>query len=271
MHPILFKLGPIDVRSYGFMLAVAFLVGILLGGRQAERIGIKPAVIYDLSIQLMLGAIIGARLFYVIFHWSDFSDNWLAIINPFQQGKLIGIEGMNMYGGVIVAMILGITYLYRHHQPVWKIADLLIPYLALGTAITRIGCFLNGCCFGVPTKCLTGVCFPENSLPDSIYPNLHIHPTQLYESVFSLLLFLFLMYINRIKKFNGLAFWLWILCYAIFRFLIEFIRYYEDAMYLIQTPWKITMNQGIALAAALGSIVIILIWNRHASTGNHQS
>lgn len=265
MHPILFSLGPVDIRSYGFMLAIAFLTGILLGAHQAEKNGIKPNVIYDLSIYLMLGAIIGARLFYVVFHWSDFNHNLLAIINPIQEGKLIGIEGMNMYGGVILSMLTGIGYLYRHHLPVWKIADLLIPYLALGTAITRIGCFLNGCCFGNPTQWLTGIVFPEESLPAMIYPHAHLHPTQLYESIYSLLLFLILFRVNRSKKFDGFAFWLWILLYAIFRFFIEFIRYYEDAMYLIRTPWQITMNQGIALLAFILSLTIMIFKNHHAS------
>ncbi len=248
MHPILFKIGPVEVRSYGVMLALSFIIGIYLAGRKAEKIGIDKKYIYDLSVYLMIGAILGARLTYVVLHLSDFYGNWLAVINPFHDGELVGIAGMNMLGGVIGAFLLAVIYIVKHNLKFLQIADLLTPYLALGTGITRIGCFLNGCCFGRPTECGCGIVFPEGSIPDYIFHNIPIHPTQLYSSLNGFFMFVVLLYIDKKKKIDGVTFLSWVILYSIFRFFIDFIRYYEDAMnlfYIGNTP--ITANQGICV------------------------
>ncbi len=259
MYPILFRIGPLEIRSYGFMLALSFLVGILLGSRRAEKYGIEAKFIYDLSVWLMLGAIIGARLFYVFFHLDEFAHNLTAIFNPFQDGHLVGIAGMNMYGGVIFAIAFGMIYMWKHQLPIWKISDILIPYLALGTAITRIGCFLNGCCFGNSTDCILGMNFPHDSIPGEIFHDHAIHPTQLYSSAFNFLLFPALIWIDKHKKVYGQTFWTWIVVYALFRFSIEFIRYYEDAMYLYRgESFDLTMNQGVAVLLAIFGIIMIV-------------
>jgi len=260
MHPILLKLGFIEIRAYGALLALSFLIGFIFATRNAKKHDINPQNISDILLFIMIGAIAGARLFYVFFHWSDFQSNLLGIINPFENGQLVGIAGMNMYGGVIGAMILGFWYLIHKKLNIWKIADYMIPYLALGTAMTRIGCFLNGCCFGNPTECSLGMVFPKHSIPDTIFPGIHIHPTQLYSSLFNLIFFFVLLFIQKKKKFHGTTFFSWIIGYAIFRFLVEFIRYYEEAMILFKVgEIPITMNQIIAVILVIVAIVILFL------------
>ncbi|MCK4272544.1 prolipoprotein diacylglyceryl transferase, partial [bacterium] len=152
MHPILFRIGPFALRSYGLMLALSFFLGILLAGRRLKRMGGDQTKMIDLAVVIILASVIGSRLFYVVFHWNEFSGHFLDIINPFNNAQGIGIAGLSMDGGVFLAILCGLLFLRLRKQPILLTLDALAPSFALGIFLTRMGCFLNGCCFGKPTN-----------------------------------------------------------------------------------------------------------------------
>ena len=167
MRPILFNIGQLSVHAYGFALAAAFLVGILIALRYAKKEGLKSEVILDLAIYVIIAAIVGSRLLYVIGQWEHYKDNILEIFMV-QKGGLVCL------GGLLLAILAVVWYAKRKDIPILKLLDVATPGCAIGYAITRIGCFLNGCCFGVPTSGPGGLVFPPGSLAHFYYPDQHL-------------------------------------------------------------------------------------------------
>lgn len=258
MHPVLFRIGSLPINTYGLALAVSFVLGLMLGARRSERIGVSRNEIYDLGIRVMIAAIVGSRLFYVITHIPEFQGNWLDTIAIWK-----GLYGLSMLGGVVLAMIVGFYTVVRKKMPVWKLADAVIPAFALGIFITRIGCFFNGCCFGSETGCALGMSFPSWAMAYSetgIPPGAHIHPTQLYSSLGGLFILVVLLLADRRKHFPGFIFSLFTALYGATRFGLEEFRYFDhQPNELLGYSWMagragITDNQLISLimfAAAL--------------------
>lgn len=209
MHPILFQLGPITIYSYGIMLAIAFLVSTLLAKQKARQFNIEPSKILDLAIWMMLFGIIGARLNYVLLNLGDFIKRPLEVFYLHKGGLVF-------YGGAISSGIVGILYVKKNKLPVLDVADLIAPYIALGQSIGRIGCLLNGCCWGKSTTLAWGIVLPGH---DDI-----LHPTQVYSVLGNLFIFLILNFLQDKRRFNGQIFILYFLFYSSFRFFIEFLR-----------------------------------------------
>jgi phosphatidylglycerol:prolipoprotein diacylglycerol transferase len=245
MCPELFHIGPFALRTYGLTLAASFFLALFFIRRWGVREGLNADKLYNLAFIVIAAGIVGARVGYVLFHLEEFRGNWGATFNPFQSGTF-GIAGLNLYTGVVLAILLGFYYMHKVGLPFWKTADIFAPTIAFGIFLTRIGCFLNGCCYGTPTDLPWGMVFPSGSIPDAEYPGEAIHPTQLYNSAFGLALFGFLFYFNKKKKFDGAVFALFLMAESVFRFAIEFIRTYEPEMYLGNS--SITYNQLIAVA-----------------------
>jgi phosphatidylglycerol:prolipoprotein diacylglycerol transferase len=222
MHPILFKIGSLPINSYGLMLAISFLLGVKLAARRAFKIGVPTDDTLNLGIWIMAAAIIGSRAFYVLTHMEQYADDPLAIVAFWN-----GLYGLSMLGGVILAMITGFTWMIRKKWPVWSFADALIPSFALGIFITRIGCFLNGCCFGTETSCSLGISFPPGSLPYSVFGNSPVHPTQLYSSLGGLVTLLILLLSDLRKHFPGFIFSLFLGLYGVTRFGLEEFRHFD--------------------------------------------
>ncbi|MFQ6091775.1 MAG: prolipoprotein diacylglyceryl transferase [bacterium] len=251
MHPTLVEIGPLAIRSYGLMLALSFFLGILQARWRAQRAGIDPQKMMDLAVVVILASIIGSRGLYVVFHLDEFSAHPLDIINPFQSSGEVGIQGLTMYGGVILAFLLSLWFLRRHRLPTWKVVDVVAPSIALGVFLTRIGCFLNGCCFGKPSSLPWCVVFPEESAAGyfatrDFYPDTCLHPTQLYSSLYGLAIFGLLLVLERYKKFDGFTFWLFILLYAVARFSVDFVRFYEQAMTIHPGGIEVSVNHLIS-------------------------
>ena len=267
MHTTLIQLGPFAIRSYGLMLALSFLIGIFLARWRAKRIGIDFHRIMDLAVVVILSSIIGSRALYVVFHLEEFSSNPLDIINPFQSSGEVGIQGLTMYGGVVLSLVTSFLFLKRHRLPIWKIADVIAPSIAFGVFLTRIGCFLNGCCFGKPCDHPWCLVFPPESAAGYFFPNQHIHPTQLYASLYGLVIFVALLFLERFKKFDGFTFWLFILLYAAARFSIDFVRFYEHAMTVQVLGLTLSVNHVISAALfAFALLVMIHLNKRRTST-----
>lgn len=226
MHPILFEIGPLTIYFYGVMLALAFVVGIWFATRQAKKERIPANTILDLSLVALITGIIGARILFVLLNLDYYSRHPFEMI-IFWQGGLV------YYGGIILGVLCAILFLKIRRLNIWKVVDSCTPSLAIGQAIGRIGCFLNGCCFGKPVS--WGIKFPPGSMvsyeqfsqgliKSANEYSLSVHPTQLYEGVNALIIFLILILVRKKKKFNGQLFWLYLLLYAITRFGIEFLR-----------------------------------------------
>ncbi len=194
MYPIICKIGPFTVYAYGLMLAVAFLVSSALAGIQAKKDSIDSGLIFNFSFIVFISGIIGARLFFIIENIGYYLKNPLEII-MLQQG------GLSWFGGLALAGIAGVIYLKKNKLPIYKILDLIAPFIALGQAIGRIGCLLNGCCFGFT-----------------------LIPVQLYSSLSLILIFIILRFLQERPHRPGEIFFTYLLLYSMKRFFIEFWR-----------------------------------------------
>lgn len=265
MHPLLFKIGPFAVSSYGLMLSLAFFFGLWLAIKRAQRAGVTPNQMTDMSVWGIVVGIAGARLAYVVFHWNEFSSNPLSIINPFGP-EGFGIAGLIFYGGLIPALAVGFLYIWRHKLPFWKTTDAFAPSIALGIFLVRIGCFFYGCCFGTPSELPWTVVFPPNSPAGSFFPHTHIHPTQLYSSGYGLIILGLLFFLERFKKFDGFTFWLLIAFYAVARFSVDFFRYYENSMVLFRIgKVPVLFNQGICVLLFAFAVTMFLLLRKKAA------
>ncbi len=210
-------IGPFKIHIWGLMFAIAFIVATLLGLREAKKTkGINEEHLLNIVLLMLIGAIFGSRFFYVLPNFNYFIKHPFEIVK-FWHGGLV------LYGGVVFSILFTYAYIKIKKLNFWRYANFVAPYIALGIFFGRIGCFFNGCCFGKPTNLPIGVVFP--TAPD----NLPRHPTQLYESIFGLVLFFILMS-KRLRKLDK-EFLCLLLSYSAFRFLIEFIRYYQKNFY----------------------------------------
>jgi phosphatidylglycerol:prolipoprotein diacylglycerol transferase len=215
MHPDLFSIGPITIHTYGVMVAIGFLLGIGLALRQARKEGIPPEKISDLSFYLLLAAIIGSRIFYILLNPGPYIKNPVAILKIWEGGLVF-------YGGLIFAVITGVIYIKRHNLSLWQIADIFAPSIAVGHAIGRLGCFFAGCCHGRPADLPWAVTFTD---PHSLAPlGMALHPTQLYEAGGEFINFLILLLLRKRQTFRGEVFWSYVILYSILRFFVEFFR-----------------------------------------------
>jgi phosphatidylglycerol:prolipoprotein diacylglycerol transferase len=268
MHPVLLRIGSLPINTYGLALALSFLLGLRLGAKRAAKIGIDPGQITNLGVAVMVAAILGSRLFYVVTHWGEFRDSWIDVVAIWK-----GLYGLSMLGGVLLALVVGFAFILRKRWPVWELADAVIPSFALGIFITRIGCFFNGCCFGRETCSILGVTFPPGSLPWSVFGDTAIHPTQLYSAAAGLYLLVVLLAASRRKPFPGFVFCLFMGLYGITRFGLEEFRYFDHAPDLLLGYSRfagrpgITDNQLISLAVLAAAIAIgAWLFVRHSRT-----
>ncbi len=215
MHPTLFHIGNFAVHTYGFFVAIGFLLAISLAVREAKRVDEDGEKIIDLALYILIAAIVGSRLLYIAINWGDFRAHPVEMVRIWNGGLVF-------YGGLIGAFLMTVWYLGKHRLHIWKTADILAPYIALGQSIGRIGCFFAGCCYGKVCHHWWAVTFTH---PESLAPKgVPLHPTQIYSSVNAFLIYLVLIRLRRSKKFEGKLFWVYILLYAITRSIIEFFR-----------------------------------------------
>jgi len=248
MHPILLKIGALSIYSYGTMLAIAFLVSIFLISVRAEKKGINKDIVFSLGFWVIIWSIIGARLTYVLLNLKEFS-------HPFEIFSLNN-GGLVFYGGLFCGLICAALYLKKQGIRVLDFFDLACPYLALGQAIARIGCFLNGCCYGKPAN-FAGVIFSPDSVAGSRFCNIPLHPVQIYDSFACLLIFIILLMYSKKNSKTGSLFFLYLLFYSVERFIFEFIR--ADSEPII---FNLTVFQVISIVLAIFSVVWLIVIKR---------
>lgn len=251
MFPVIAKFGPLTLHSYGLMLALGFGAAIWLAMRRAPHFDIEPAHILDLSLWVVLAAMVGSRLMFVALYWEDFSSDLLKIVKP-------PYEGLVWYGGFILALPVGLLYARRRKWNMLTVMDVCAPAVALGHAIGRVGCVLHGCCFGSPTSLPWGICYPKGSLASETYPGAAVHPSQLYESAGDLALMGLLLWFSPRRRYPGHILAWFLVGEGLVRFLVEFTRG-DDRGTLISPV--LSPSQWISLAVmAVG--VGMLIWKR---------
>lgn len=258
MHPTLIDAGWFQIRSYGFMLAVSFLAGIFLASWRAKRYGIKPQLILDLSVYIILAAVVGSRLLYVLFHLEDYSS-------PLQFFALWE-GGATFYGGLLFAIVASAAFARHNNLSFLRIADVITPSIALGMALTRVGCFFSGCCFGKPTDAPWGVVFPPTcpagehaadvalSLGADV---IHLHPTQLYSLLYGLVIFTVLLLAQKKLAKRGALFGLLLVLAGVARFAVDFYRFFEDSSRTI-------LGLSVSQVVAVGLVVlgVYLLWRK---------
>jgi phosphatidylglycerol:prolipoprotein diacylglycerol transferase len=247
MHPVLFRLGPLDIHTYGVLVAVGFLLGLTIAGRRAQREGIESRHVSDLGIWLILAGMGGAKIFHIVFFWNEFIGAWRA------EGIRSLREGFVFYGGFLAAIATTIYFAHQRKLPLWKFADILTPTVALGHAFGRLGCFFNGCCFGAPSHAPWALRYPD----EHIAHGLPVHPTQLYEVAGNLVLFFVLSAWLPRRRFDGQIWWWYVLAYGALRFAIEFLRGDYEVHYFGVFTIAHVIAAGLMLTAAvaLGGLV----------------
>jgi phosphatidylglycerol:prolipoprotein diacylglycerol transferase len=151
MRPELFRIGPFAVHSYGLMLALGFGLGIVVLVRRGRARGLDAGRMIDLSLVMVVVGMLGGRLMYALTHWGEFAARPWRVLWPIQSNGMVGLQGFVYYGGIVLALPVAVLLVRRWRLDPWKVLDAGAPGLALGTAVGRIGCFLNGCCFGRPS------------------------------------------------------------------------------------------------------------------------
>ncbi len=207
MYPIILKFGPVTLYSYGLMFAIAVVVSTALMAREGRKIGVETDFVYDLMFWLVLGGVVGARLFFIILNARYFLHHRLEMI-------MIQHGGLAWQGGFVAAFIVLFTFAKKKKQSFFWMLDFVAPYAALGQSIGRIGCFLNGCCYGKHAD--WGVYCPVHGD--------RLHPAQLYCSAGLLIVFFILKKYQKSTPVTGRVFCLYLLLASSLRFIVQFFR-----------------------------------------------
>ena len=265
MYPEIFHIGSFPINTYGVFLAIAFLCAILISVKLAARDGLPREKIYDLSLWMLLASLIGSKVL-MLFTEPEYRDH------PAQLLSLDFLRsGGVFYGGLIGAVLMGYYLIKRYKLQWWKTADACAPGIAIGSFFGRQGCFAAGCCWGKPTTLPWGVKFTElgheiTGVPTDTY----LHPTQLYESFAMLLVFFFLLWLHKHKRFSGQVILVYALLYSSVRFAIEFVRDDPRGDILgLTTLTHLSTSQMISLIVGIGAAVLLVIrWRRANATAN---
>jgi phosphatidylglycerol---prolipoprotein diacylglyceryl transferase len=220
MYPRLFELGPITVYTYGVLLAAAYLLGLKFAMVRAKARGLDAVRVLDLGIYIIISALVGAKLLLLITDFRSFRADPRELLTLARSGGVF-------YGGLILAVIVALWYIRRAGLPLWTTCDVFAPGIALGHVVGRFGCFFAGCCYGKPTTLPWGITFTDPFAAANVGTPLgvHLHPTQLYEAgAEALILMALLLTEKKGKPYPGRTFWLYILLYAVSRFIIEYFR-----------------------------------------------
>src|SRR5947207_14599552 len=220
MYPRLVELGPITVYTYGGLLAAAYLLGLRLAMVRAKHRGLDATRVLDLGIYIIISALVGAKLLLLVTDFQTFRADPAELLSLARSGGVF-------YGGLILAVAVALWYIRRIGLPLWTTCDVFAPGIALGHVIGRFGCFFAGCCYGKPTNVPWAITFTDPFAEANVGTPLHmpLHPTQLYEAgAEALILAVLLLTESRGKRYPGRTFWLYMLLYAVSRYVIEIFR-----------------------------------------------
>jgi phosphatidylglycerol:prolipoprotein diacylglycerol transferase len=263
MLPELFRIGSFPVNTYGVLLAAAFLAALFVAARLGARDGLKRERVFDLGLWMLMAALVGSKLLLLVVE----PDYWREPL------RLLSLDflrsGGVFYGGFIGGLLAAVFLMRRYGLPFWKTSDAFAPAVALGQSIGRLGCFAAGCCWGKECAWPWGVEFGERGHEVTGVPvGVHLHPTQLYESAAALLIFAFLAWLHRRKRFDGQVLLAYAVLYGATRFTVEFFRDDPRGDILGLTSLTgLSTSQLISLFVGLGGLVFLFLRSRRATTG----
>jgi prolipoprotein diacylglyceryl transferase len=236
MHPVLVKIGPLVIRYYGLMYVVAIALGAFLFSREARRrrLPLSTEDLLDLVLVTIPAAVLGARLYYVVFQWGYYRLHPMDIFKLWEGGLAI-------HGGVLAGALAVYLFCRAKKARFWTVTDALVPSLILGQAIGRIGNLMNGDAYGTPTTLPWGIRFPAESPAGQAYPGLATHPTMIYESLLNFAVFVLLWGIRKRGYKDGYLTALYFLLYSVARSIVSLVR--ADDLYLgpIRAPHAISV------------------------------
>ena len=283
MHPLLFEIPflHLKIHSYGVMVALGMLVGIWVSVLRAKRAGVAPDIFYDIGLWSMVAGILGARAAYVAQNleqysgeqfWYLFQASWLTWLK-IPRALAIWEGGQVLYGGLILAVLVDLWMLHRRNLPVLKIADLAAPGVLLGIGIGRLGCFLNGCCWGKVAEGLPwAVCFPAGSAVqrgqiDRGLAGAHwggdampVHPSQIYATIFGIILYIVLSVWYERRRWDGQIFSLAIIGYGVARFAEEHFRGDTISQPRFWGAMDLNPGQYVSVFILAAGVLCYLIW-----------
>lgn len=252
MFPTLFKIGPVELHTYGLMIFLGYLAASYTARALAFRFKLPGEEVYNLTFYSLLIGLLGARALFVITRWADYQGDLVGIFR-FWEGGLV------FFGGLIVVVPYIVWFSRKHKMSIWSLGDAMVPGLVVGHALGRLGCFAAGCCYGRPTDMPWGVRF-QSELVDASLRGIPLHPTQLYEAFSLLVLFAGLMFLARKRKFAGEITLTYFITYPIIRSIIEIYRGDSIRGFVIE-DWLST-SQFISILVIIGAL-IALFYRRH--------
>ncbi len=253
MHPLLLEIpvfGGIQIYTYGALVALAFLTGIWWTTREAKLADVPKEFVLDLSFYIVLAALIGSRVLYILVDWRRYAEHPLDALKVWEGGLVF-------YGGLIGATLVSWFFIHKHRFSFLKIADLFMPGLVLGHAIGRLGCFAAGCCYGreAPADFPLAVIFPHSA--HALAPaGVLLYPSQLFESTAAFCIFLILVAVRRKKSFDGQIFLIYLAIYSVARSVLEIFRGDEARGFLI--PDVLSTSQFISLGLMLFAVALYI-------------
>ncbi len=256
MYPEIFGI----IKSYGLMLALSFALGLALSIRRGRPKGIAADDIMDLVFAVLVSSLIGVRLFYVMTHTTEFAPG--GAFDPWYRSLFIWDGGLTLYGGIILAIGTVWWLARRRGIPFLVIADIFSPGVVLGIGITRIGCFLAGCCYGMPSDACCALRFPVGAPSWQQFGDVGVHPSQIYGSLGGFLVFGLLLLLERWPAPVGATFGRFLILYALSRFIVDFSRYYEPDQ-IMALGWS--NNQWISVGLAVAGAIVLAMGARRAA------
>ncbi|MBQ9828644.1 MAG: prolipoprotein diacylglyceryl transferase [Lachnospiraceae bacterium] len=244
MHKDLFSIGPVTVHGYGLFIAIGVVVALLVAMYRAKRRGLDSDLVFNITLLVAVTGILGAKLLYIIMNWSEFIKDPVSGLT----------EGFVVYGGIILGIAAGFIYLKFKKAVFSDYFDIIMPGVAIAQGFGRIGCFMAGCCYGIPCDGPFCVKFPADSLAPS---GVNLFPSQLVSALGNFLIAAILIYASRKMKYSGHTGALYVALYAAGRFVIEFFRSDERGHI-----GPLTTSQFISILMMTAAIVLFIYYYR---------
>lgn len=248
MHPILFNIGPLPIHTYGFLIAIGFLMAVQIVKTLATRSRLDVDRILDLSFWCLMLGFLGARILFIITRWRHFMENPIDIFKVWEGGLVF-------LGGLVLVVPFAIFYVRKNKIDPWKAADCLMPGLPIAQALGRLGCLAAGCCYGRPTNADWGVKL-DSELVDLHLRGVYLHPTQLYESAAMFILTVAMLFIFKRRKFDGQVALTYFISYPIIRSIVEEFR--GDAIRGFVIDGVLSTSQFISILVFIAAMIFLM-------------
>jgi phosphatidylglycerol:prolipoprotein diacylglycerol transferase len=248
MHPELIKIGPFPIHTYGFLIAVGFIISAEVLRVLSNRAKLDTERVLEAAYWSLLVGLLGARMLFIITQWSEFSRDPAGIFRIWEGGLVF-------LGGPILVVPFLVWYLKKYKVPIWPLFDIAAPALAIGHVFGRLGCLAAGCCYGKPTGTWFGVKLYSNIVEPHLQ-GIPLHPTQLYEAGSLLILFFGLLFIGKRKVFEGQVALSYLIAYPVIRSIIEVYRGDIVRGFVIEDV--LSTSQFISIFVFIGAVGVLI-------------